>query len=171
MRASRLSQAVMSVVDLWSRQSPILEGGTSLSGVTVGEALDRVLGHPHTPPSVTLDHGRIHVAGVGRVAYQRGVQLDFIRPGKPEEKRLHRIVQRAARPAPSRTPSGFWSARRRFGDLHAGPLEEPRKRLAAATIRSVSLSSDSAEAITLNPPLDGTAAQAGDLSFEFLPAA
>src|SRR5690606_16245557 len=46
---------VLTVVDQWSRQSPILEVASSLSG-----ALEDW-------------------------AYQRGVQLDFIRPGKPVE--------------------------------------------------------------------------------------
>src|SRR5213076_1505227 len=48
---------ILTVVDQWSRQSPILEVGTSLSGATVGGALDRVLPPAHGLRSITVDHG------------------------------------------------------------------------------------------------------------------
>ena len=53
---------VLTVVDQWSRHSPILEVATSLSGATVGAALDRVL--PPTPrlQSITVDHGTEFIA-------------------------------------------------------------------------------------------------------------
>jgi hypothetical protein len=44
---------VLTVVDQWSRQSPILEVASSLSGVTVGVALDRVLPQAHALRSIT----------------------------------------------------------------------------------------------------------------------
>ena len=34
---------ILTVVDQWSRQGPLLEVASSMSGVTVGHALDRVL--------------------------------------------------------------------------------------------------------------------------------
>jgi len=77
---------VLTVVDQWSRHSPILEVATSLSGATVGAALDRVL--PPTPrlQSITVDHGTEFMSrALEDWAFQRGVQLDFIRPGKPVE--------------------------------------------------------------------------------------
>jgi putative transposase len=77
---------VLTVVDQWSRQSPILEVGTSLSGATVGVALDRVLPAGHALRSITVDHGTEFMSrALEDWAYQRGVQLDFIRPGKPVE--------------------------------------------------------------------------------------
>ena len=48
---------VLTVVDQWSCQSPLLEVGTGMSGRTVAEALDRVLGDGTTPRSITVDHG------------------------------------------------------------------------------------------------------------------
>src|SRR5207244_479192 len=48
---------VLTVVDQWSRQSPILEVASSLSGATVGVALDRVLPEGAVPRSITVDHG------------------------------------------------------------------------------------------------------------------
>jgi transposase len=45
------------VVDQWSRSSPILEVASRMSGYTVGEALDRVLEDAPRPRSITVDHG------------------------------------------------------------------------------------------------------------------
>ena len=77
---------VLTVVDQWSRQSPMLEVGIGMSGRTVGDALDRALGAGATPRSITVDHGTEFTSrALEDWAYQRGVQLDFIRPGKPVE--------------------------------------------------------------------------------------
>jgi putative transposase len=77
---------VLTVVDQWSRQSPILEVASSLSGATVGVALDRVLAAGAPPRSITVDHGTEFMSrALEDWAYRRGVQLDFIRPGKPVE--------------------------------------------------------------------------------------
>ena len=77
---------VLTVVDQWSRQSPILEVASSLSGAMVGIALDRVLSAGALLRSITVDHGTEFMSrALEDWAYQRGVQLDFIRPGKPVE--------------------------------------------------------------------------------------
>lgn len=77
---------VLTVVDQWSRQSPMLEAASSLSGQAVGEALDRALTSVHVPRSITVDHGTEFMSrALEDWAYRRGVQLDFIRPGKPVE--------------------------------------------------------------------------------------
>ena len=77
---------VLTVVDQWSRQSPILEVATSMSGRTVSAALERALAEKDTPRSITVDHGTEFMSrALEDWAYQRGVQLDFIRPGKPVE--------------------------------------------------------------------------------------
>ena len=77
---------VLTVVDQWSRQSPMLEAASSMSGVTVGVALDRVIQPGAAPQSITVDHGTEFMSrALEDWAYQRGVQLDFIRPGKPVE--------------------------------------------------------------------------------------
>ncbi len=75
---------VLAVVDQWSRQSPILEVASSMSGATVGQALDRVLPAGSTLRSLTLHHGTEFTArALEDWAYHRRVQLDFMRPGKP----------------------------------------------------------------------------------------
>ncbi len=77
---------VLTVVDQWSRQSPLLEVATPMSGRSVVNALDRVLGDGMRPRSVTVDHGtEFTLRALEDWAYYRGVQLDFIRPGKPVE--------------------------------------------------------------------------------------
>jgi putative transposase len=75
---------VLTVVDQWSRQSPVLEAASSMSGKTVSDTLDRVIADGSTPRSITVDHGTEFMSrALEDWAYRRGVQLDFIRPGKP----------------------------------------------------------------------------------------
>ena len=77
---------VLTVVDQWSRQSPILEVASSMSGQTVSGALDQAIANGTAPRSITVDHGTEFMSrALEDWAYQRGVQLDFIRPGKPVE--------------------------------------------------------------------------------------
>jgi len=77
---------VLTVVDQWSRQSPIIEAASSMSGRTVGSALDRALAGGPGPRSITVDHGTEFMSrALEDGAFARGVQLDFIRPGKPVE--------------------------------------------------------------------------------------
>ena len=77
---------ILTVVDNWSRSSPVLEVGFRMSGELVGQVLDRVLAEGQRPRSITVDHGtEFQSRALEDWAYQRGVQLDFIRPGKPVE--------------------------------------------------------------------------------------
>src|SRR5262249_53304287 len=76
---------VLTVVDQWSRESPLLEVGTAMSGRSVAAALDRILSAASTlPRSITVDHGTEFTSrALEDWAYHRGVALDFIHPGKP----------------------------------------------------------------------------------------
>ena len=77
---------VLTVVDQWSRQSPVLETACSMSGQSVAEALDRAIGAGAPPRSITVDHGTEFMSrALEDWAYRRGVQLDFTRPGKPTD--------------------------------------------------------------------------------------
>ena len=59
---------------------------TAMSGRTVAAALDRILSASAIPRSITVDHGTEFTSrALEDWAYQRGVQVDFIRPGKPVE--------------------------------------------------------------------------------------
>jgi putative transposase len=80
---------ILTVVDNWSRHSPMLEVGVRMSGETVGQALDRALNGTPGPRSITVDHGtEFQSRALEDWAYRRRVQLDFIRPGKPVENAL-----------------------------------------------------------------------------------
>lgn len=57
-----------------------------MSGQTVSQALDRIVGDGTPLRSITIDHGtEFQSRALEDWAYWRGVQLDFIRPGKPVE--------------------------------------------------------------------------------------
>jgi len=77
---------ILTVVDHWSRHSPVLEAGFRMTGETVSQVLDHVLGEQPGPRSITVDHGtEFQSRALEDWAYRRGVQLDFIWPGKPVE--------------------------------------------------------------------------------------
>ena len=57
-----------------------------MTGETVGQVLDRVLGRHPAPRSITVDHGtEFQSRALEDWAYRRSVQLDLIRPDKPVE--------------------------------------------------------------------------------------
>jgi putative transposase len=77
---------VLTVIDQWSRWSPILEVAQNLSGSSVAEALDRAISQHGKPRTITVDNGtEFTFRALDEWAYRRGVTLDFIRPGKPTE--------------------------------------------------------------------------------------
>lgn len=77
---------VLTVVDQWSRQSPVLEAGFTFSGRDVVRVLERVTSDAERPASLTLDHGTEFMSkALEAWAFYRGVQLDFTRPGKPTD--------------------------------------------------------------------------------------
>lgn len=77
---------VLTIVDQWSRWSPTLECRFRFTGQDVAAVLDRIIGAGPAPRSITVDHGTEFMSrALEDWAYQRGVQLDFIRPGKPVE--------------------------------------------------------------------------------------
>lgn len=67
-------------------ESPVLEPAYNMSGHGVAAALERAIGDGPVPCSITVDHGSEFMSrALEGWAYQRGVQLDFIRPDKPVE--------------------------------------------------------------------------------------
>ena len=77
---------VLTVVDQWSRWSPILEVAPGMSGSAVAAALDRAIARHGKPRTITVDHGTEFTSrALDEWAYRRGITLDFIRPGKPVE--------------------------------------------------------------------------------------
>lgn len=80
---------VLTVIDQWSRESLSLEPGFALTGTRVAVTLDAVARRRPLPKAITVDHGSEFTSrALDEWAWQRGVQLDFIRPGKPVENGL-----------------------------------------------------------------------------------
>jgi len=80
---------ILTVIDQWSRESLSLETGFSLTGRDVADALERLSWRRALPKAITVDHGSEFTAKLlDEWAWRKGVQLDFIRPGKPVENGL-----------------------------------------------------------------------------------
>lgn len=77
---------MLTVIDQFTRQSPLIEPGFAFRGCDVANVLDGIIGHTGTPLSITVDHGTEFTSkALEEWAYQRGVKLDFTHPGKPTE--------------------------------------------------------------------------------------
>lgn len=76
----------LTVIDIYSRECLALVSDTSINGVRVTQALERLSEMRGLPDSITVDNGP-EFAGkaLDEWAHKRGVKLDFIRPGKPVE--------------------------------------------------------------------------------------
>ena len=80
------SQVKTIIADQWSRESVLIEPGFWMSGQLVAEALDRVSCKRSLSRSIRVDHGTEFTSkAVDEWAWKNGVQLDFVRPGKPTE--------------------------------------------------------------------------------------
>lgn len=76
----------LTVVDNWSRYSPLIEADFTLTGSKVVTALERVAKQHGYPKMITVDNGSEFTSkALDAWAHEHGVKLDFIRPGKPVE--------------------------------------------------------------------------------------
>ena len=77
---------VLTVVDTFSRYVPVLDLRYSYRGEDVVASLDRVCRTAGYPKTIRVDQGSEFVSRDMELwAYQRGVVLDFSRPGKPTD--------------------------------------------------------------------------------------
>jgi putative transposase len=77
---------ILTVVDQFSRECVLLEAAFSLTGASVAVALERSVIKRGAPRSITVDNGsEFYSHAMDSWAYRNGVQLDFIRPGKPTQ--------------------------------------------------------------------------------------
>ena len=77
---------VLTVVDQFTRECLTLLVDSSLTGTKVAQALSEIVAERGAPVSITVDNGTEFQSKAMDVwAYQHGVQLDFIRPGRPTE--------------------------------------------------------------------------------------
>lgn len=76
----------LTLVDGCTRECPVIEVGTSLTGDHVVAVLERLLLLRGTPRGIVVDNGpEFQSRALDQWAHQRGVQLHFITPGKPVE--------------------------------------------------------------------------------------
>jgi putative transposase len=76
----------LNIVDDCTRECLAIEVDTSLTGSRVKAVLQRLADTRGLPRSITVDHGPEFEGQVlDSWAYEAGVQLSFIRPGKPNE--------------------------------------------------------------------------------------
>lgn len=76
----------LTIVDDCTRECVAIEVDTSFTGTRVKAVLERLAETHGMPNSITVDHGPEFEGQVlDAWAYQRLVQLSFIRPGKPNE--------------------------------------------------------------------------------------
>jgi putative transposase len=77
---------VLTVVDQFTRERVLLLADSSLNGHKVALALSQVIAERGAPTSITVDNGTEFASkAMDAWAYQYGVQLNFIRPGRPVE--------------------------------------------------------------------------------------
>ena len=77
---------MLTIVDTFSRFSPALIPRISFRGTDVVEVLERVGREVGLPTTIRVDQGTEFVSrDLDLWAYQRGVMLDFSRPGKPTD--------------------------------------------------------------------------------------
>jgi len=76
----------LNVVDDFTRECLAIEVDTSIPGRRVVRVLERLVAERGEPESIVLDNGpELTSRAVDAWAYQHGIRLDFIRPGKPVE--------------------------------------------------------------------------------------
>jgi putative transposase len=76
----------LTMVDEFTRECPVIAADTSLPSARVIAVLDQLAGHCGLPQSLVVDHGPEFISrALDLWAYRRGIELVFIRPGKPVE--------------------------------------------------------------------------------------
>jgi putative transposase len=76
----------LTMVDEYTRECPVIEVDTSLPAARVIGVLEQLAGRRGLPRSLVVDHGPEFISrALDLWAYRRGIELAFIRPGKPVE--------------------------------------------------------------------------------------
>jgi len=74
----------LTIVDEYSRKCHRIEVDTSIGGQRVTRVLDEIAQFEGLPSLITIDNGPEFISkALDTWAYQRGIKLNFIRPGKP----------------------------------------------------------------------------------------
>jgi putative transposase len=77
---------MLTVVDLYTRECLAIDVGQSLKGEDVVRTLNGITAQRGLPRTIKTDNGSEFISKVmDKWAYERGVKLDFSRPGKPTD--------------------------------------------------------------------------------------
>jgi putative transposase len=77
---------ILTVADQFTRECVVLKAGRSLKGGDVARFLSGAVERRRPPRTITVDNGsEFYSREMDAWAYHNGVDLDFIRPGKPVE--------------------------------------------------------------------------------------
>ena len=77
---------MLTVVDCYTRECLAIDVGQSLKGEDVVESLNRICAERGRPRTIKTDNGSEFISkAMDRWAYERSVELDFSRPGKPTD--------------------------------------------------------------------------------------
>lgn len=77
---------MLTVVDCFTRESLAIHVGQSLKGEDVVRVVDAIAGQRGTPQTIKADNGSEFISkAMDRWAYERKVEIDFSRPGKPTD--------------------------------------------------------------------------------------
>ena len=86
MTASGRALRVFTAIDVFSRECLTLHVASSIRSTDVTRALDRVIFHRGAPTTIQCDNGSEFACNhFDQWAHERGVHVDFIRPGRPVE--------------------------------------------------------------------------------------
>jgi putative transposase len=89
---------ILTMIDEWSRESPALEVEVSLTGERVTRVLERLGNARGGPPVIQSDHGPEFTSRVmAHWAYEPGVRLPFLEPGKPSQNAFMESFNRRLR--------------------------------------------------------------------------
>ena len=76
----------LTMTDLYTHESPVLEVDVSLTGIRVGQVLDRLKQGRGLPKVIVCDNGtEFTYKAMDQWAFANKVQLKFIQPGKPNQ--------------------------------------------------------------------------------------
>ena len=77
---------MLTVVDCYTRECLAIDVGQSLKGEDVVDSLNRICAERGLPKTIKTDNGSEFISkAMDKWAYERGVELDFSRPGKPTD--------------------------------------------------------------------------------------
>jgi putative transposase len=80
---------MLTVLDCYTRECLAIHVGQSLKGEDVAAVLSGIVGERGKPETIKSDNGSEFISKVmDKWAYERGVELDFSRPGKPTDNAM-----------------------------------------------------------------------------------